>query len=135
MPLRVGTRRERDQMGFDTAIDLASQWSLCGIVAAERRREALLHKALFDADHGPWTDLQRFGNLATGGRLLVAFVGFEQHARGHLLMGRGFASTNEVMQLLLLLCAEMDGVAFFVHGCSLLWLFPQFRIFSLLCQI
>src|SRR5258707_15682176 len=135
MPQRGRSTRNGDEMGFHTAIDLASQGSLFGIVAAERRREALPHKALFDADDGAGTDVQRFGDLATGGRLLVAFVGFEQHAGGHLLMGRGFASTNEVMQLLLLLCAEMDGVAFFVHGWSLLWLFPQFRIFSLLCQI
>jgi hypothetical protein len=88
MPQRGWSTRNGDEMGFHTPIDLASQRSLFGIVSAERSREAQLHKALFDADDGAGTDFQRFGDLATGGRLLVAFVGFEQHACCHLLMGR-----------------------------------------------
>lgn len=52
MSLRGRSTRQRDEMGFHTAIDLASQGTLFGIGAAERPREALLHKADFDADDG-----------------------------------------------------------------------------------
>jgi hypothetical protein len=125
-------------MGFHTPIDLAPQGSLFRIVSAERSREALLHKPLFDADDGPWADFQSFCYLATGGRLLVTFVGFEQHAGCHLLMSCGFPGMDQVPQLLPLLCAEMDRIAFFTHDMSpsLSWsLFPQFLSFSPLCHI
>src|SRR6266581_6783504 len=118
MTLRGRSTRYRDEMGFHTAIDLASQGALFGIVSAERSREALLHEPLFDADDGPGTDFQSFCYLATGGRLLVAFVGFEQHPCCHLLMSCGFPSMDQMLQLLPLLRTQMDGIAFFTHGMS-----------------
>jgi hypothetical protein len=133
MVLRGRSTGQLDQMGFHPPIELALQRSLCGIVAVQGRLQSLLHKALFDADHGSWTDDQYLNDLTAGPVLLVTFVDFEQHAGGHLLMGHGFAGMNEAMPLLLL-WAERDGVAFFVHGWSPLWLFPQFLLCSPLRQ-
>src|SRR5258708_24167065 len=135
MPQRSWSTRKGDEMRFHTAIDLASQRTRLGIVAAERSLQALLHEALFDADDGAGTDVNCLGNVAAGGRPLIAFVGCKQHAGGHLLMGCGLAGMDQLLEFLSLLCAQMDGIAFLIHDWSLPWLFSQFLIFSLLCQI
>src|SRR5215469_16416461 len=123
MRLRRWLTGERDQVGFHTAIDFAPQGSLFGVVAAQGRRQALLHKPLFDANDGAGTDLQSSGDLAAGKLLLVAFISFEQHASSHLLMRGRFAGMNQVMQFLPLLFAEMDRIAFLAHAGFLLLAF------------
>src|SRR5262249_41154531 len=80
---------------------------------------------LFDADHCSGTDLQSLSNLAAGQVLNTRFIGFEQHAGCRLLMSCGLASTDQLVQFLLLLFREMDGVAFFTHGRSPLLLREQ----------
>jgi len=117
LPVWGWTARQGNEMDFFLSRDAPSLWARLRVFAAQSGIQSLLLEALFDANDGATTDLERLGNLpiALWGLGLVA-IQLEQNACHDLLKGRATPSAKHVGEVLALLWDERHGIAMLAHG-------------------
>jgi hypothetical protein len=110
LSFRGGAASQRNEMGFGLAIQFALV-PACGRLGPQGCFEPLFHEALAHAGHRRRMYLQRFpdGFIAPGRRLRAA-VSFQQNAGMEQGAGSGFAATNHLGKMSLLLRGQSDNV-------------------------